>query len=1036
MNATPPLREVWQSSSSCRRLDRAAEWWCVSPSAERRIVIVPQPLALDRFFSRASIGSVPGGWYGMTLYDLACRLTRAALARQGLAVASRTMRLAVMNRVVMELAERHALDRFSQGTEQAGLCARLVDSFEEFERNGLVEADVPASFAEERQLYGAFLQKLSSERLIGTGGLLAQAADVANKGTHPLLSCSLLMIDVPLRSQSEFQLIRAMFSRAISALSVVPSLDGEYEPYRRVAATQHKEKEASDDPTRINQPCAIVSTKDEHTECVEIVRLLLDEARAGTPFDRMAMLLRDVRRYREPAVHALRRAGIPYVQTRGINGVDLEGRALLCLMRCAEEQCSAERFAEFLSLGAASSSRTSGSGDNDFVYSEIEDEEETLREEIFREETSAEEALEETISQHSVAPARWERMLREAGALAGSEWPAYLLALHQGDSDVRALLEFSAPILEALGAFPECASWSEWSERLLRLSSFTLRRSDRTAMILTTLAALQSTAPVSLVEVRRTLTERLNALTRRESSHSHSGALFLGSVDEVCGQSFHVIAVPGLVERVFPQAYRPDPLFSDRVRAQMSPWLTTERSHAHQERSRMSLVAGAAERRLIASYPLLDGLRNRPLTPSVFVDELNASAEQSFSAAVKSERERHQPARAIDETDYDLRLFQSLRGTSAPQTGSARYLMQANPFAARALRRRGRRWTIRRWTGADGLVDASAEARRALRPHQLDARSYSPTALEHFAWCPYRFFLRSIVGLLPPPSLPTDELQALDRGRLIHEVLFDFYSELRTRDSFPVLKRDLADLRTLLDRIIDNRERRYAERKGLDRDGSWSEYLSAVRTDMHRWLSLSVQRSSGTDSTTQPWTPRYFELGFGLAEMDSEFRDPASVTEEVRLDCGIRLRGQIDLVEQSGDSFRVTDYKTGMRPDFLDSRASIAGGRILQPVLYAMALEKLFPEAEVHTGRLDYCTERGRFTLHEVALGSAERKAVRVLSEALGRSLADGFFPARPMPGACDRCDYRPLCGNEEESRTLRKDARPLSAIEALRDLR
>jgi hypothetical protein len=70
--------------------------------------------------------------------------------------------------------------------------------------------------------------------------------------------------------------------------------------------------------------------------------------------------------------------------------------------------------------------------------------------------------------------------------------------------------------------------------------------------------------------------------------------------------------------------------------------------------------------------------------------------------------------------------------------------------------------------------------------------------------------------------------------------------------------------------------------------------------------------------------------------------DPASAEAPVALDCGVRLRGSIDLVEASvWGAVRATDYKTGKVRAQRD--AVISGGETLQPVLYALALEKLMP---------------------------------------------------------------------------------------------
>ena len=64
--------------------------------------------------------------------------------------------------------------------------------------------------------------------------------------------------------------------------------------------------------------------------------------------------------------------------------------------------------------------------------------------------------------------------------------------------------------------------------------------------------------------------------------------------------------------------------------------------------------------------------------------------------------------------------------------------------------------------------------------HALGMRSYSPTALQNYAACPYRFFLQAIHRLAPrevPEAI--DELDPLQRGSLIHEIQFELFERLR-----------------------------------------------------------------------------------------------------------------------------------------------------------------------------------------------------------------------------------------------------------------
>ena len=63
---------------------------------------------------------------------------------------------------------------------------------------------------------------------------------------------------------------------------------------------------------------------------------------------------------------------------------------------------------------------------------------------------------------------------------------------------------------------------------------------------------------------------------------------------------------------------------------------------------------------------------------------------------------------------------------------------------------------------------------------------------------------------------------------------------------------------------------------------------------------------------------------------------------------------------------RVTDHKTGRGRDRLD-RTIVGGGTVLQPVLYAMAVEAGL-QRKVTSGRLFYCTSAGGFHEHPIPL--------------------------------------------------------------------
>ena len=112
---------------------------------------------------------------------------------------------------------------------------------------------------------------------------------------------------------------------------------------------------------------------------------------------------------------------------------------------------------------------------------------------------------------------------------------------------------------------------------------------------------------------------------------------------------------------------------------------------------------------------------------------------------------------------------------------------------------------------------------------------------------------------------------------------------------------------------------------------------------------------------------------------------------------GLRLRGSIDLVERDGDGrLRVTDHKTGKERVARGRRRSTAASA-LQPVLYALAAEKLFPGAPVESGRLYYCTSAGGFAEREVPLDDAARaRGADAWRRRSARALDERFLPAAP----------------------------------------
>ena len=831
----------------------------------------------------------------------------------------------------------------------------------------------------------------------------------------------------------------------------------------------------------------VLSAAGEERECAEIARQLLWAASSGTPFERMAVLPRRGSTYAPYLSESFSRAGIPAYFADRTRRPDESGRALLALLYCKAEGYRASRLAEFFALCGSAADLAHGSPaacppHDDYVLPE-----EGL---LGRPLAGPAEKTPQTASDKRTSPTRttgrWERLLAEAAVVQGKE--RCMQRLHSLRAELRlrqqrtalsdsagqcdptghqfdqvgddlnhldALIEHVDPLLQQLSTLPEQAPLTVWLPPLKALAQRALAEPERVLGVLSELRPMVGrhevdTAPLDLDRIIFLLRTPLSELLQRDAPSSH-GRVFIADARAARGLSFDLVCVPGLSEKGFPERVREDPLLLDSLRHKLSSQLDTQERRVDNERLYLRLAVGAAHQRLVLSYSRLDLERGRPRVPSFYLlealraaeghlpsyDQLmqRAEAHAGQHSALPAPRDR---ALSIDACEYDLATLAQPLTTSdgaAPKgtdsTGAARYLLQTNSYLARALRARARRWTVRSYGPDDGMVVSAVPIRALLARYRPAARPYSATALAEYAHCPYRFYLRAVVNLTERPRPSTiDRMHPLHRASLINDCQFQLLQALRaersedssgTSAAAPVQPlSDLAGLRSQLDRIVDDHAAAYRERLCPTVERVFDDGVARVRADLHAWLKQLA---------TSPFVPLHAELGFGIEP--SNHLDPQSQRAPVQLNCGLQLKGAIDLVDASGAVVRATSHHTGKAraPDGL----RLAGGRHLQPLLYGLAIKTLFPHYPEHYGRLHYCTAQGRFETREVHIDARAEQDAADFANTLDEAVQSGMLPAAPEADACERCDYLPVCGPHEHERTQRKRKQQLSGLTALR---
>jgi len=1061
------------------------------------LVLAPTPAAgSDLLRGAAAERGASFGWHRATVGRLASEIASIPLAESGRVPAGRLACVALVTRVVQDLARLGQLGRYAEVSRGPTFARAAAGVLSELRLARLAPEALDALDPGLAALARAYESALAAAGLIDRAGVLALAARVAGEPgfAHPWLGLPTLLLDLPLADECERALAESVWSRAPDALATCAAGDERAtdffrarvgvepkpltaeEPASSLAKLQvHLFEDRAPPPQPHGEDVVVLSAPGESRECVEIARRLLRHARAGVPFDRMAILLRSVEEYRPHLEEALRRAGVPAYFARGATRPDPAGRALLALLGCRTESYSARRFAEYLSLGEVPPAGEAGAPppaasrgdrwvapDEELVPDAVAAALETARADGPEGEGEREEeeggvggGAPAAADPDAVpvtdgtlrAPRHWERLLVEAAVIGGRDrWErrlgglaaTYRIDLEEADelADYRArdlaalesLRDFAMPLLDALEELPERADWGEWLDALSSLASRALRHPDRVLSVLAELAPMAGVGPVDLAAVRFVLSERLLELSEALPPSRH-GRVFVAPAEAARGMAFDVVCVPGLAERLFPRKISEEPLLLDVQRAKL-PGLRVQADRVHEERMALRLAVGAASRALVLSYPRLDLDQSRPRVPSFYAlealraaegrlpgfDELASKAE-GVTAARVGWPAPESPADAIDETEYDLALRERRLGLDEQaMVGTARFLLTANPHLGRALRFRARRW-LPRWTEADGLTphvqgDLAPGAREAMAAQRLGARSYSPTALQSFSKCPYKFFLYAVHRLGPredPEAI--DEMDPLQRGSLVHEVQYELFRDLSEAGLLPVTPERLAAARGVLEDVVDRVAERYRDDLAPAIERVWDDGIHGVRADLREWLRRTSEDASG-------FVPWRFELSFGLPARRDQ--DPSSLPDPVALENGLRLRGSIDLVERTADGrVRVTDHKTGKV--WVEEGGVIAGGESLQPILYALAAEKLLPDDRVESGRLYYCTAAGGFEEREVPLDDRSRRSAAFVAEVVDGSLKEPFLPAAPADGACRFCDYRIVCGPYEEQRTARK---------------
>ena len=508
------------------------------------------------------------------------------------------------------------------------------------------------------------------------------------------------------------------------------------------------------------------------------------------------------------------------------------------------------------------------------------------------------------------------------------------------------------------------------------------------------LAKLQEwDAPYDRHTVQECVQEGLRAAVAERGQPLGAG-VYIGNPAGIAGADYAAVYVVGMVERQFPP------------RPAANPWLADNPAERRREANleRYDFLASvAAGRQVTLCYPAATAARRAAYPSRWLVDAATALHQTHGGAGRRTYENIHAGAGAnhwlttvqsrehglrrmseqfdaapADLADYRLMHLVSDRSRLAAYADADDRMRRA--MAARQARNGN---VITEW---DGKIPADSDR---ISNIASQAHPISPSALETWAGCPYRYFLNRILGLSALPESDDDEqISALEKGSLVHKILEEFVKQgQQTAD----------ELLALAEQEFQNAERRGVTGHYL----LWEMTKAEIRDGLKAFL---VAEEKWFDGQTPAQSAA--EVAF----------DAVSVSVDGWGE--VWFRGMIDRLDVVGDEVRVRDFKTG-RPDaYFDgnrgrkAERTIANGKALQLPVYVAAAQENYPARAVTAS---YCFPLADGNTHNIApYTDADRATFDDTLIAIIDTARNGIFPATPdgegRYSNCHYCDFNRLC--------------------------
>jgi len=608
---------------------------------------------------------------------------------------------------------------------------------------------------------------------------------------------------------------------------------------------------------------------------------------------------------------------------------------------------------------------------------------------------------------------------------------------------VRAAWNVVTILTQAVGALPEQSSWSDYVARAQALFDRFLDPPSHDA------TPAVSDQPDQLYETFRDSLEELKELTGMGSEVSlpdfvaafrrlmeetvvpigpseapHGAGVQVLDAMAARGISFRALYILGLNEKVFPRHIREDAFLRDGPRrfleADLGFKIQEKLAGYDEEKLLFRLLCNAARHHLMLLYQRTDDA-GRMLVPSSYLGEIRSQAGSCAELTVprrltrKFEEGIHYRIDRLTPVEAGIKFL-------LDRTVPHRLLNAMHPAGRLVLR--GLQ-VLRAQERGESRLGAYDGITGPLEPFWagLKGRGVSPTALQDYATCPFRYFAKQALRLNPLviPDIE-EQIGPIELGVLAHGILRLCLQRLREQGYFAQPSRSTVEPSVVLEEAARQVFDRFAGAHPVGFPLVWE----LQRENLVGFLR-DVLRDDLAELSAAGWEPVLFEESMsGTVEVAWAAGEGGSESFPVA--------GRLDRVDWSASRnvYRIIDYKfkVSREPETLDKNLVLGAVRGLrfQPPLY-LAISRAGVPARLEqegAGAASTCAEvwfyylaskwehRDDQPLTRVSFpGDAWSSDLRVplgrvVSHVLG-GIKSGRFFIYP-DGYCDRCEYRLIC--------------------------